>query len=88
MTKNNGPCSLAAGGSAMTELDGVASVADVGRVQALRRGSAPALVFEGRAMTFADVDAMASRLANAPIASGRRRGSRISARTPIISCPA
>jgi hypothetical protein len=48
MTKNNGPCSLAAGGSAMIELDGVASVADVGRVQALRRGSAPALVFEGR----------------------------------------
>ncbi|HEV7481013.1 MAG TPA: long-chain-fatty-acid--CoA ligase [Roseiarcus sp.] len=61
----------------MIELDGVASVADVARVQALRRGSAPALVFEGRAMTFADVDAMASRLANALIASGVRTQARI-----------
>ena len=61
----------------MIELDGVASVADVARVQALRRGSAPALVFEGRAMTFADVDAMASRFANALIASGVRTQERI-----------
>jgi acyl-CoA synthetase (AMP-forming)/AMP-acid ligase II len=61
----------------MIELDGVASVADVARVQALRRGRAPALVFEGRAMTFADVDAMASRLANALIASGVRTQERI-----------
>jgi acyl-CoA synthetase (AMP-forming)/AMP-acid ligase II len=61
----------------MIELDGVASVADVARVQALRRGSAPALVFEGRAMTFADVDAMASRFANALIASGVRTHERI-----------
>jgi hypothetical protein len=77
MTKNNGPCSVAAGGSAMSELDGVASVADVARMQALRRGSTPALVFEGRAMTFADVDALASRLANALIASGVRTQARI-----------
>ncbi len=61
----------------MIELDGVASVADVARVQARRRGSAPALVFEGRAMTFADVDAMASRFANALIASGVRTQERI-----------
>jgi acyl-CoA synthetase (AMP-forming)/AMP-acid ligase II len=61
----------------MIELDGVASVADVARVQALRRGSAPALVFEGQTMTFADVDAMASRLANALIASGVRTQERI-----------
>ena len=61
----------------MVELEGVASVADVARVQALRRGSAPALVFEGRAMTFADVDAMASRVANALIASGVRTQERI-----------
>jgi acyl-CoA synthetase (AMP-forming)/AMP-acid ligase II len=59
------------------ELDGVASVADVARVQALRRGSAPALVFEGQTRTFADVDAMASRLANALIASGVRAQERI-----------
>ena len=61
----------------MVELDGVACVADVARMQALRRGSAPALVFEGRAMTFADVDAMASRFANALIASGVRTQERI-----------
>ena len=34
-------------GDAMIDLEGVASVADVARVQALRRGSAPALLFEG-----------------------------------------
>ena len=61
----------------MIELDGLASVADVARLQALRRGSAPALIFEGRTMTFADVDAMASRLANALIASGVRAQERI-----------
>jgi long-chain acyl-CoA synthetase len=61
----------------MVELDGVASVADVARVQALRRGSAPALVFEGRAMSFAEVDATASRVANALIASGLRTQERI-----------
>ena len=54
----------------MIDLEGVACVADVGRVQALRRGSAPALTFEGRTTTFAEVDSMASRFANALIASG------------------
>ena len=61
----------------MIELEGVASVADVARVQAFRRGGEPALVFEGRAMTFAEVDAMASRIANALIASGVRTQERI-----------
>ena len=61
----------------MVELEGVASVADVARVQALRRGGEPALVFEGRAMTFADVNAMASRIANALIASGIQKQERI-----------
>jgi acyl-CoA synthetase (AMP-forming)/AMP-acid ligase II len=65
------------GGTALIEFEGVASVADVSRVQALRRGSAPALVFEGRATTFADVDAMASRVANALIASGVQTQERI-----------
>src|SRR5215469_4425805 len=64
-------------GNAMIELEGVASVADVARVQALRRGSAPALTFEGRATTFADLDAMASRVANALIDSGVRTQERI-----------
>jgi acyl-CoA synthetase (AMP-forming)/AMP-acid ligase II len=61
----------------MIELDGVASVADVARVQALRRGSAPALVFEGRAVTFADVNATASRIANALVASGIKTQERL-----------
>jgi len=61
----------------MIELEGVASVADVARMQALRRGSAPAQVFERRATTFAEVDAMASRVANALIASGARTQERI-----------
>jgi acyl-CoA synthetase (AMP-forming)/AMP-acid ligase II len=61
----------------MVELEGVASVADVARVQALRRGGETALVFEGRAITFAEVDAMASRIANALIASGTKTQERI-----------
>ena len=61
----------------MVELEGVACVADVPRVQARRRGGETALVFEGRARTFAEVDAMASRIANALIASGLRTQERI-----------
>jgi acyl-CoA synthetase (AMP-forming)/AMP-acid ligase II len=61
----------------MVELEGVASLADVARVQALRRGGKTALVFEGRAITFAEVDAMASLIANALIASGVRTQERI-----------
>jgi acyl-CoA synthetase (AMP-forming)/AMP-acid ligase II len=61
----------------MIELEGLASVADVARAQALRRGGQPALVFDGRAITFAEVDAMASRIANALIASGVRTQERI-----------
>ena len=47
------------------------------RRQALRRGGETALVFEGRPITFANVDAMASRIANALIASGVRTQERI-----------
>jgi acyl-CoA synthetase (AMP-forming)/AMP-acid ligase II len=61
----------------MIELDGLASIADVARAQARRRGSAPALAFEGRETTFADLDAMASRIANALIGSGVRTQERI-----------
>ncbi len=61
----------------MIELEGLACVADVPRVQAFRRGGAPALLFEGKTATFAEVDAMASRIANALIASGVRRQERI-----------
>src|SRR5271154_3232052 len=58
------------GGSGMIDLDGVATVADVSRVQALRRPDAVALEFEGRATTFAEIDAVASRIANQLIGSG------------------
>jgi acyl-CoA synthetase (AMP-forming)/AMP-acid ligase II len=61
----------------MIEVEGAASVADLARVQTRRRGSAPALLFEGRSTTFAEVDAIASRLANALIASGVRTQDRI-----------
>jgi long-chain acyl-CoA synthetase len=61
----------------MIELEGVVSVADVARAQALRRGDARPLLFEGRVMTFAELDAMASRVANALIASGVRTQDRI-----------
>ena len=61
----------------MVELEGLASVADVSRVQALRRGGETALVFEGRPIAFAKVDAMASRIANALIVSGVRPQERI-----------
>ena len=61
----------------MIELEGVACVADLPRVQSLRRGGASALVFEGRTTTFAQVDAMASRIANALIASGVQTQERI-----------
>jgi fatty-acyl-CoA synthase len=65
------------GGNAMIELEGLACLADVPRAQAFRRGGAPALVFEGKTTTFAEVDAMASRVANALIASGVRTQERI-----------
>ena len=61
----------------MVELEGVASVADVVRVQAIRRGDETALMFEGRSMTFAEVDASASRIANTLIASGMATQDRI-----------
>jgi acyl-CoA synthetase (AMP-forming)/AMP-acid ligase II len=65
------------GGSAMIELEGVACVADVPRLQAFRRGGAAALMFEGKTTTFAEVDATASRIANALMASGIRTQDRI-----------
>ncbi len=61
----------------MIDLEGVACVADVGRVQARRRGSAAAQSFEGRTTTFSEVDATASRFANALIASGVKTQERI-----------
>ena len=61
----------------MIELDGLASIADVSRTQARRRGSAPSLTFDGRQTTFAGLDAMASRFANALIGSGAKTQERV-----------
>jgi acyl-CoA synthetase (AMP-forming)/AMP-acid ligase II len=77
MNENEWPCRPATGGRRMIELEGVACVADLPRVQSIRRGGAPALVFEGRTTTFAEIDAMASRIANALIASGVRTQERV-----------
>jgi acyl-CoA synthetase (AMP-forming)/AMP-acid ligase II len=54
----------------MIDLNEVATVADVSRVQAQRRPDAVALKFEGRETTFAEIEAAASRIANQLIASG------------------
>jgi acyl-CoA synthetase (AMP-forming)/AMP-acid ligase II len=77
MAENTWPCRPATWGKRMIELEGVASVADLPRVQSIRRGAASALVFEGRTTTFAEVDATASRIANALIGSGVRPQERI-----------
>jgi acyl-CoA synthetase (AMP-forming)/AMP-acid ligase II len=61
----------------MIDLNGVTTIADVARVQALRRPDADALGFEGRTTTFAQIDSEASRIANRLIASGIEPGERI-----------
>src|ERR1700739_1797977 len=65
------------GGNGMIDLDGVATGADGSAVQALRRPDAIALEFEGRATTFAEIDAVASRIANQLIGSGIAEQERI-----------
>jgi acyl-CoA synthetase (AMP-forming)/AMP-acid ligase II len=61
----------------MIDLAGVSCVADVARAQAERRGDSAAQTFEGRTTTFAEVDAAASRIANALIAAGLKRQERV-----------
>jgi acyl-CoA synthetase (AMP-forming)/AMP-acid ligase II len=61
----------------MIDLEGVFCVADVARVQARLRGDAPAQIFEGRTSTFGEVDAMASRIARALIASATEMQGRV-----------
>jgi acyl-CoA synthetase (AMP-forming)/AMP-acid ligase II len=52
------------------DLEGVGCIADLARVQARGRGAAAAATFEGRTTTFGEVDALASRYANALIGAG------------------
>jgi fatty-acyl-CoA synthase len=59
------------------DLTAVTMVADVSRVQAKLRGSAPAMIDAGVTTTFAELDARASRLANRLIAWGIKPQERI-----------
>jgi acyl-CoA synthetase (AMP-forming)/AMP-acid ligase II len=61
----------------MIDLEGMASVADVARVLARRQGGDVALVFEDRTTTFAELNARASRVANALMAEGVNPGERV-----------
>jgi acyl-CoA synthetase (AMP-forming)/AMP-acid ligase II len=61
----------------MTDLTEIRSVADVSRVQARLRPDAVAFWFEGRETTFGELDAMASRCANALLAQGLKPGDRV-----------
>jgi fatty-acyl-CoA synthase len=61
----------------MSNLDAIASVADLPRHQARLRPDAVALSFEGRTTTFAEFDRLTSACANALIAAGLKPGERI-----------
>ena len=61
----------------MYDTAAVASVADVSRLQARLRPDAPAMWFEGRQTSFAELDARANACANALLAAGIGPGERI-----------
>lgn len=54
----------------MIDLEGLSTLADIPRVQAARRGDATAIVADGRRVTFSQMDAESSRVANRLIAEG------------------
>jgi acyl-CoA synthetase (AMP-forming)/AMP-acid ligase II len=61
----------------MIQLDGVADVADVVRVQARERGRETALIVDGRKISFAEVDQISSRIAQRLLAEGVERQERV-----------
>jgi acyl-CoA synthetase (AMP-forming)/AMP-acid ligase II len=61
----------------MIDLEGVDNVADVARRQAEKRGGATALIEDGVAISFAEIDAMASRVAQRLLAEGVARQERV-----------
>lgn len=61
----------------MTSMADIRSVADIPRLQARLRPDAEAIWFEGRTTTFAQLDAAASRCANALLAQGLKPGDRV-----------
>ena len=61
----------------MIDLEGVGAVADVARTQARKRGSETAIIDGERRITFAEIDAIASRVAQRLIAEGVARQERV-----------
>ena len=61
----------------MIDLEGVTNVADVVRAQARKRGGETALIQDGRRVSFAEIDADSSRLAQRWLGDGLRRQERV-----------
>ncbi len=61
----------------MGGIDGLTTVADIVRAHARSRPDAPAIDFEGRTVSFAELDARSSRVANALAACGVGPGDRV-----------
>ncbi len=61
----------------MIDLEPIANIADITRVQAARRPDQVALWFEGRETSFAALDARASQVANGLIRAGSHAGARV-----------
>ena len=59
------------------DFDQMPTLGDVARYHARERGDAVALTFEGRETSFAAFDRNASRVANALLAEGLKKGQRI-----------
>jgi acyl-CoA synthetase (AMP-forming)/AMP-acid ligase II len=60
------------------DLDAIAALADIPRAQAKARGGQAAIVFEGGAISYADLDRRSNQAANALIGAGVKPGARIS----------
>jgi acyl-CoA synthetase (AMP-forming)/AMP-acid ligase II len=61
----------------MIDLEGVGNLADIVRTQARKRGAEPALIQDGRRITFSEIDEKASRIAQRLLAEGMARQERI-----------
>ena len=61
----------------MIDLEGVGNVADVARTQARKRGAETALIDNGRAISFGEIDAKASRIADRLLSEGLARQERV-----------
>src|SRR6476646_7715831 len=55
----------------------ISSIAEIIRTYGAERPDAPAIEYEGRTITFGDLDARSSRLANALAGAGVRAGDRV-----------